>query len=97
MLLRGLKHTQQPRLLEMKNEAGGNAQVVLRFPVAGGFREARQKIFNLRGTSGQAVKEFHINAAAEGGGESVAGAACAEAAAACVRDIKERLAVTITI
>jgi hypothetical protein len=42
------------------------------------------------------VKEFHINAAAEGGGESVPGAACAEAAA-CVRDTKERLAVTITL
>jgi len=30
------------------------------------------------------VKEFHISPAAEEGGESVAGATCAEAAAACV-------------
>jgi hypothetical protein len=43
------------------------------------------------------VKEFHINPAAEGGGESVAGATCAEPAAACVRDAKERLIMTITI
>jgi hypothetical protein len=37
------------------------------------------------------VNEFHINPAAQGGGESVAGATCAEAGAACVRDAKERL------
>jgi hypothetical protein len=43
------------------------------------------------------AKEFHINPAAEGGGESIAGATCAEAAAACVRDAKERLAVTTTM
>jgi len=43
------------------------------------------------------VKEFHIKLAAEGGGESVAGATCAESAAARVRDAKECLAVTPTI
>ena len=75
----------------MENDAGRDAEIVRRFAVRCGFREARQKIFNLRGTPGQTVKEFHINPAAEGGGESHAGATCAEAAAACVRDAKERL------
>jgi hypothetical protein len=55
-----------------------------------GFREARQKIFNLRGTPRQTVKEFHISPAERGGASDV-GATCAEAAAACVRDGKERL------
>ena len=43
------------------------------------------------------MKEFHSNPAAQGAGESVAGVTYAEAAAACVRDAKERLVVTITI
>jgi len=81
----------------MENVAGRDAGIVLRFAVRCGFREARQKIFNPRGTPGQTVKELHSNSASEGGGESVAGATCAEAAAACVRDAKERLALTITI
>jgi hypothetical protein len=83
--------------LEVENDAGRDAQIVLRFAVRCGFREARQKAFNLHGTPGQTVKEIHINPAAEGGGESVAAATCAEDAAACVRDAKERLAQTITI
>src|SRR5215472_12213099 len=33
---------------------------VLSFAVRCGCRDARQKIFNLRGTLGQTVKEFHI-------------------------------------
>jgi len=36
------------------------------------------------------VKEFHISPAERGGASDV-GATCAEAAAACVRDGKERL------
>jgi len=78
------------RKLQMENDAGRDAEIVLHFAVRCGFREARQKIFNLRATPRQTVKEFHINPA-EGGGESVAGATCAEAAAPCVRDAKERL------
>ena len=66
----------------MENDAGRDADIVLRFAVRCGFREARLKIFKLRGTPGQTVKEFHIGPAAEGGGESVAGATCAEPAAA---------------
>jgi len=57
----------------MENDAGRDADIVLRFAVRCGFREARQKIFNLRGTPGQTVKEIHFNPAAEGGGESIAG------------------------
>jgi hypothetical protein len=75
----------------MGNDAGRDAEIVLHFAVRCGFREARQKIFNLRGTPRQTVKEFHIDPAAEGGGESHAGATSAEAAVACVRDAKERL------
>src|SRR5580765_2969498 len=75
----------------MENDAGRDAKTVLRFAVRCGFREARQKIFNLRGTPGQTAKEFHIKPAAEGGGES------AEAAAACVRDAKERLRERVSI
>jgi hypothetical protein len=41
----------------MENDAGRDAEIVLRFAVRCGFREARQKIFNLRGTPGQTVKE----------------------------------------
>jgi hypothetical protein len=74
----------------MENDAARDAESVLRFAVRCGFREARQKIFHLRGTPRQTMKEFHINPA-EGGGESDAGTTCAEAAAACVRDAKEPL------
>jgi len=81
----------------MENDAGRDAKIVLRLALRCGFREARQKIFNLRGTPGQTVKEFHIKPAAGGGGESVAGATCAEAAAACVRDAKERLRERVSI
>jgi hypothetical protein len=35
-----------------------DTEIVLRFAVRCGFREARQKIFNLRGTPGQTVKEL---------------------------------------
>jgi hypothetical protein len=49
----------------MENDAGRDAEIVLRFAVRRGFREAPQKIFNLRGTPGQTVKEFHINPAAD--------------------------------
>jgi len=80
----------------MENDARSGRGECSAVRVRGGFPEARQKIFNLRGTPGQTAKEFYINPA-EGGGESVAGATCAEAAAACVRDAKERSAVTITI
>jgi hypothetical protein len=45
----------------MENDAGRDAEIVLRFAVRCGFREARQKIFNLRGTPGQTVKEFHTS------------------------------------
>jgi len=48
----------------MENDAGRDAKTVLRFAVRCGFREARQKIFNLRGTPGQTAKEFHIKPAA---------------------------------
>jgi hypothetical protein len=82
--------------LEIENDAGRDTEIILRCAVRCGFREARQKIFKA-GHQGQTVKEFHINPAAEGVGESVAGVTHAEAAAACVRDAKERLAVTITI
>jgi hypothetical protein len=35
----------------MENDAGRDAEIVLRFSVRCGFREAPQKIFNLRGTA----------------------------------------------
>ena len=70
----------------MENDAGRDADIVLRFAVRCGFREARQKIFHLRGIPRKTLKEFHINPA-----DSDAGATCAEAAAACVRDAKEPL------
>jgi hypothetical protein len=69
------KRTYSPsvtRKLQMENDAGRDAKIVLRFAVRCGFREARQKIFNLCGSPRQTVKELPINRA-EGGGESVAG------------------------
>jgi hypothetical protein len=48
-----------------------DAEIVLRFAVRCGFREARQKIFNLRGMLRQTVKEFHINPVAEGAAKAL--------------------------
>ena len=65
----------------MENDAGRDAENGMRFAARCGFREARQKRFDVRGTPGRS-KSFPINPAAERGGESVAGATCAEASGA---------------
>jgi len=49
----------------MENDARSGRGECSAVRVRGGFPEARQKIFNLRGTPGQTVKEFHSNPATE--------------------------------
>src|SRR2546430_4381943 len=79
------------RRLEMNDQAGGDAKIVLRFTACCRFREARQEIFDLRGTEREPMEESHVNAATEGCSERVACAGNAEAAAACMGDAEESL------
>ena len=76
------------RKLEMNDEAGGDAEIVLRFAAGCRLREARQEIFDLRGTEREPMEESHVDAATEGRSERIACAGNAETAAACVRDAK---------
>src|SRR5262249_27574828 len=75
----------------MENKAGGDAKIVLRFAVAGGFGEARKQVFNLRGPERKTVEELNVNAAAERRGERVVRGGCTETAAAGVCDAEESL------
>jgi len=79
------------RKLEMNDEAGGDAKIVLRFAAGCRFREAREQILNLRRTERQTMEELHVNATAEGCSERVAGAGRAEPATARMRDAKKSL------
>jgi len=47
----------------MENDAGRDAEIVLRFAARCGFWQARQKIFKLLGTPGTNGDRVHINAA----------------------------------
>src|SRR5258707_9920706 len=78
--------TSLERRLEMNDEAGGDAEIVLRFAAVRRFREARQEIFDLRGTERHTMEESHVDAATERCGERVARAGNSEAVAARVRD-----------
>jgi len=42
----------------MENETGRDAQIVLRLPIRGGFREARQEIFSLSRSERQTMESF---------------------------------------
>ncbi len=75
----------------MNDEAGGDAEIVLRFAAGCRFREAREQILDLRGTERQAMEDLHVNATAEGCSERVASTGSAEGAAARVRDTKKSL------
>src|SRR5437762_4186464 len=83
--------TSMERKLEMNDEAGGDAKIVLRFAAGCRFREARQEIFDLRGAERHPMEESHVNAATEGCSERVACAGNAETAATRVRNTEERL------
>src|SRR5690242_14011788 len=78
-------------MLEMENNAGGNAEIVLRLAASCCFREAREQVLHLRGPERQTMEEFHVNAAAERRSKRVAGAAGAESAAARMRDTEKSL------
>src|SRR5277367_2091789 len=57
---------------EMEDDAGGNAQIILRVAAAqGAFRETSQQIIEFHGAKADMVSEAKIKAAAEGGGKSV--------------------------
>ena len=54
IMLRGLNRSLATNIVEtklkMEDEASRNAKIVLRFAVAGDFREACEQVFDLRGT-----------------------------------------------
>jgi hypothetical protein len=50
----------------MENETGRDAQIVLRLPIRGGFREARQGIFDLSEPERQTMEKLYVDTAAKG-------------------------------
>ena len=82
MKLRGLCIPQATdifaKLLEVKNNARRNAEIVLRFAAGCRFREAGQEIFDLSGPPGETMRKFHVDAASKRRGEGVVRAAHTE-------------------
>jgi len=57
--------------LEMEDDAGGRAQIILRLTSSGDFRKARREVLDFQRTQAEAVTNAVIKAAADRRGESI--------------------------